>query len=220
MRYVTLRIRCEDGVVHAIAREDLPPSVGRGPIHRIELLDDGSIVLLRAVVGDVWAYEEAMAAHPAVDAVSITDGGHAFVHLEPTDCARRILRWVREFPVLLRVPIEFDGEDPILTLVGAVADFTDATASLPAPLTFDVLETGRYAPAPAVPFHGLTDRQREVLTTAVDLGYYENPRAATQAEVGAALSLAPGTVGDHLRTIEAHVFSSRSGLSSGRRSRS
>ncbi|MFC6732033.1 helix-turn-helix domain-containing protein [Haladaptatus sp. GCM10025893] len=53
----------------------------------------------------------------------------------------------------------------------------------------------------------LTSRQREVLDVALDLGYYENPRAATHADIAAEFDCAAGTVGEHLRKAEGAVLS-------------
>nr|WP_275039294.1 helix-turn-helix domain-containing protein [Halococcus salifodinae] len=54
----------------------------------------------------------------------------------------------------------------------------------------------------------MTDRQHEVLRVAVDLGYYQEPREATHDEIAAATGLSETTVSEHLRKIEATVFSS------------
>jgi predicted DNA binding protein len=52
----------------------------------------------------------------------------------------------------------------------------------------------------------LTDRQREVLDVALDLGYYEVPRRATHRDVAERLGLSVGTVSEHLQKIESRVF--------------
>lgn len=49
----------------------------------------------------------------------------------------------------------------------------------------------------------LTARQRRVLTTAFRVGYYDEPRDATVADVAAQLDLATGTVAEHMRKAEA-----------------
>jgi predicted DNA binding protein len=45
-----------------------------------------------------------------------------------------------------------------------------------------------------------------VLETAVDVGYYTNPREATHADIADELGIAATTVGEHLREIESRVF--------------
>ena len=52
------------------------------------------------------------------------------------------------------------------------------------------------------PLAELTDRQREVVETAYEAGYYEVPREATAAEVAAELDLDSSTVVEHLQRAE------------------
>jgi hypothetical protein len=48
----------------------------------------------------------------------------------------------------------------------------------------------------------LTDRQREVLVTAYEMGYFERPRRANASEVAAALDIAQSTLSEHLVTAQ------------------
>lgn len=66
---------------------------------------------------------------------------------------------------------------------------------------------GEYHPDVGDVFASLTDRQQEIVATAIREGYYEDPRRASQADVAATLGIATGTVSEHLRRIEATVFS-------------
>lgn len=56
------------------------------------------------------------------------------------------------------------------------------------------------------PLEALTQRQREVLETAYDLGYYEVPRAASATDIAAALDLDPSTVTEHLQRAERNLL--------------
>lgn len=51
----------------------------------------------------------------------------------------------------------------------------------------------------------LTDRQREILQTAYDLGYFDVPRSATTADVADTLELDPSTVAEHLQRAERNL---------------
>jgi hypothetical protein len=51
----------------------------------------------------------------------------------------------------------------------------------------------------------LTDRQQEVLLTAVDAGYYRSPRDATLGDVADRLGIASATCSDVLHRAEGHV---------------
>lgn len=53
----------------------------------------------------------------------------------------------------------------------------------------------------------LTDRQREVLLTAFDAGYYDRPRATTGEDLADELDISPPTFQQHLRTAERKIVS-------------
>lgn len=52
----------------------------------------------------------------------------------------------------------------------------------------------------------LSDRQREALLAALDLGYYEHPRAATQEDIASRLGCEANTASEHLQKAEAKVL--------------
>jgi len=52
----------------------------------------------------------------------------------------------------------------------------------------------------------LTDRQREVLATAIGLGYYQPKRETTIEEIADAVGVAPTTAWEHLMRAEAKVM--------------
>ncbi|GGM63490.1 putative DNA binding protein [Halarchaeum rubridurum] len=52
----------------------------------------------------------------------------------------------------------------------------------------------------------LTDRQREVLETAYEMGYFERPRHANATDVAAALDIDPTTFSEHLAAAQSKVF--------------
>lgn len=59
---------------------------------------------------------------------------------------------------------------------------------------------------PAHPLDDLTDRQRQVLETAYDMGYYEVPRETTTDEVAATLDVDDSTVVEHLQRAERNLL--------------
>ncbi len=54
----------------------------------------------------------------------------------------------------------------------------------------------------------LSARQSEIITLAVDLGYYEKPRRTTQEEIASIVQLSQGTVAEHLQLAENSVMQS------------
>lgn len=60
---------------------------------------------------------------------------------------------------------------------------------------------------PERPLDGLTDRQREVIRVAYDMGYYEVPRDVSTGDVAAELDVDPSTVAEHLQRAERNLLS-------------
>jgi hypothetical protein len=56
------------------------------------------------------------------------------------------------------------------------------------------------------PLDGLTERQREVIETAWDMGYYEVPKDASTEDVAASLDLDGSTVAEHLQRAERNLL--------------
>ncbi len=52
----------------------------------------------------------------------------------------------------------------------------------------------------------LTDRQREVLRTAYDMGYFEYPRESNATEVAGELGISPSTLAEHLAAAQGKLL--------------
>ena len=102
-----------------------------------------------------------------------------------------------------------DDGDAVFEVVGDPDHLRGLLAELPEAVDATVERIGEYdrRRAPDVP---LTDRQREVVALAADLGYYDVPRTATLEDVAAELGVAASTVSDHLRKAEAALMTALS----------
>ncbi|WP_336406679.1 helix-turn-helix domain-containing protein [Haloarcula litorea] len=189
------------------------PSIQREAIHHVEFLDDETVLTLAEGRGDRERYEGIMSSSPAVDGyvVSGDERWMAVSQFEPTDEVRRLLEWQRQADIVVETPIPFgaDGAQRVTVLgeESALGEIFDEAAGIDA-LSVEIVETGEYDPEARRFTRSLTNRQREVLAAAVEVGYYRAPREATHADVAEAVGLSPSTVGDHLRKIEAAVFES------------
>ncbi|MBX0287507.1 helix-turn-helix domain-containing protein [Halomicroarcula sp. F28] len=54
----------------------------------------------------------------------------------------------------------------------------------------------------------LSDRQQEAIQTALELGYYEIPRAVSHEDVADHIGCAPSTAAEHLRKAESTLLGS------------
>lgn len=143
-----------------------------------------------------------------------TEGDQQYVyhHLQPDegDVAHQLISLLDEHRLMVVYPMRFDSETgATVTLMGTTEMVQEAFRKLPAEIqrhiTIDqVTET---MPSLGGVRSLLTERQREVLDAAVDLGYYSVPRQATAYDVADAAGCAPSTASEHLRKIEARVLS-------------
>jgi hypothetical protein len=213
MRYLTVVLKPDGGRAFHPLGETLTDadSITRRAIHHLELLGDDTVLLFAEASGSQERYREIMGNSPAViDYLTAGDDRWLAVsQFEPTEAVRRSLELQRDSLLVIDTPIRFTSEDHLkITYLGTdetfreVADYIEAMESM----TFDILDTGDFEAAKSSFSRLLTARQEEVLEAAVDLGYYSNPRQASLENVGAAVGISPGTVGEHLRKVEARVF--------------
>ncbi|WP_132058146.1 helix-turn-helix domain-containing protein [Halorussus amylolyticus] len=212
MRYARVRVTPTEGAGEHPLGERLAEVEGvtRERIHRFELLDDGTGLLLAEASGDQDRYERLLDESEFVHDYAVTgeEGSwYAYVHFEPNDRIRRTLTALRDSELMIEMPIEaLPGGTREMTFVGDEGAFTDAIPADTDAYEVELLETGERPPRADDLFARLTERQREVLEVALELGYYEDPRRATHEDLAGELGVSPGTVGEHLRKIESRVF--------------
>lgn len=161
-----------------------------------------------AVEGPEAALVDALEETDAVSYYDVAgvDDDYVYVYTQEVATeANRVLRstftrdsLVTTLPVVYRA----DGTASF-TVVGASEDLQAAIEDVRDIADFDVDRLGDYDPRESGYTAALTDRQREVVATAVEAGYYDVPRSASQEEVAAALDIAASTVAEHLRKAEA-----------------
>ena len=160
--------------------------------------------------GDVDAYTERVADVDAVEEFEVTpateDSFYVFVHAMPSE---QEMEWMTAFyrsSIVVLPPIVYttDGE-AVFEVLGDPDDLRGMLAGLPDRVDATVERVGEFERYRS-PDASLTGRQREVVRTAVEMGYYEIPREATLDDVAAELDIAASTVSDHLRKAESVVM--------------
>ena len=212
MRQFTLLVSSESGAYHPADHALMAhPDVTRKALLHTGLLSDGTAVVTSLVEGDPAAAREALADEPTVlsaDVFPIDDERtHVYVHVEPGGSALAMLGLAEEYGVIVLPPSEFVEEGLRVTLAGTEKRIREAARAVPETVSVRLLSTGAFDPERDDLVSRLTERQRDVLGAAVELGYYETPRRATHADVAETLGCSTGTVGEHLRKVEARVLS-------------
>jgi len=175
----------------------------------IDVLRDDSVVIVYDVEGDAAVLREILSAsgEKIVDYAITTRGERliAQMRIRPDECFRRLLEIHQSYGVSIDFPITYLCHDPVtveLVQIGPkdqLRSHIEATREL---ATVEIQQLNRYEPDGRQLYRALTERQREVLRTAVEEGYYRTPREATHADIADALSCSASVVGQHLRRIE------------------
>lgn len=214
MRYVTYVITPSRGYFDQGAERFREQGVTFVSIQDIDRLNDGTIITQKVVRGERAAIRRAVEdAGPALVDHQLTDAGETTIlqlHYRPSDLTRELLAIHHRHAVLLEYPLEYTGpENRRLRVaeIGREESLRRVIEETKAIVDVEIERLGNYDPSEEQPFADLTDRQREVLRVAIEEGYYEEPRRVTYEEIASRLDCSAGTVGQHLRRIEARLMS-------------
>jgi hypothetical protein len=103
-------------------------------------------------------------------------------------------------PVIYR-----DGQVHV-RIVGSSSTLQTAISKLSSNMEFEITTIGEFDRSRDTPLSMLSERQREVLVTAFNLGYYEHPRETTHGDIADRLRCAPNTISDHLQKAEKKIM--------------
>ena len=210
MRYVRTVVIPREGWLHPIDRKLAEePSVTRELLHNISLLDDGTAIVLYQLTGDVDRLEaigdspEIIDYHLSANDDRIT----VYAHFEANDTVRELLTLFREHELVLDMPLEYTARGGLrATIIGDESVIREVIPKAPDGVAFNLEQIGDYEPEEERLFSMLTKRQQETLKAALEVGYYRVPREATHKDIAEYLDRSDGTVGEHLRKIEAKVM--------------
>lgn len=166
--------------------------------------------LLSYVEGDPGAYEEAVERVPNVEEWTTEpadDGFYVYARVRLPDREHRYYETLHRDGVLVVPPVEMRDDRTLrLSLVGDADALSTAVGDLPGDLSVDVLRTGAYRHVDGAT---LSDRQREAVRAAWEVGYYELPREGDLADVAAGLDCGTSTASDLLRRAERRLVAGR-----------
>ncbi|GAA0521123.1 helix-turn-helix domain-containing protein [Halorubrum aquaticum] len=213
MRYLTVLVKPSGGGTFHPLGEKLTddPSINRRAIHYVELLADDTVLLFAEASGSQERYRQIMeeSSHVISYLTAGADRWMAVSQFDPTEPVQRALELQRESFLVVDTPIRFTADDSLkITYLGTDEIFRKLYEYVESVeyMAIDVLETGDYEANGSSFSRMITSRQEEILETAVDLGYYNEPRQASLEDISEVVGITPGTVGEHLRKVEERVF--------------
>lgn len=167
--------------------------------------------IVHYVEGDVERYCEAAESIPEVVDYEVLPAGddafYAYVRDATNEPLRELFGAVTRSPVVVLPPLSYHPDGSVsYSVLGPPEDIQEAIDAVPDPVSVSVEEVSGLAGTPGVAEGLLTDRQREAVEAALEVGYYDIPRTGSQADVAEAMGCAPSTAAEHLRKAEAEVL--------------
>jgi len=210
MRAVELHLLPEGGafpgIDRAIARLE---GVEREALTNLGWHSDGTYTLLyRLHVTEQEPLRAVLDDHDDVkryELVAEDDRLYTFLHVSERESLSELLSIAEEHALMLDPPFRFTSHGVRVTVAGEEGALQAAFEEATERIAVDVEWTGGYTPGRPSALNRLTDRQREALTTAYEMGYYEKPRAVSFEEVATELDCASSTANELLRRAEATI---------------
>ncbi|WP_336000977.1 helix-turn-helix domain-containing protein [Halorientalis halophila] len=181
-------------------------------IEDVSVLTDGSFVMLYEVSATEAAIDRSMetAGERVIgyDTAGTDESRRLQVHYHPSELITTLFDLHRSYATHLEYPLEFTRTDVSslrISLLGPESELQDQIAATREAIDVTIERVSSYDPASSRQFGALTERQREVLATAVRKGYYDVPRQVTYEDIAADLDCSAGAVGQHLRRVESEL---------------
>lgn len=201
-----------------------PPDV-RNPMHTFLIESDdlelaqlwnwntateGVDVILFRIVGREETYTAALEEVPFVQAYETArideESFYVYIEHETREADHRFREPFLDQRVLTIPPIEYAGDGLTrMEVVGRAADVQSVVDGFGPAFEVQVDRIGAYEWGVSAFDSLLTDRQREALSVAVDLGYFDVPRTASVEAVADELGCAPSTASNHLRKAQSRL---------------
>ncbi|RLM49681.1 helix-turn-helix domain-containing protein [Halorubrum sp. Atlit-28R] len=209
MKSITLEITVDGGFHPANRLLAADPSIIRESLHYVTILENGTIVLLYHLRGDLNQVRTYLTNHDEVISCDVPESeeGLVYIHGRPINPIREFFSLARTHGIVFETPITHTDNGLKITMSGDEQTLHRVISEIPSDIELTLLRKGERKPRECEIISLLTERQIEVLTVAVEGGYYETPRGTTHEKIAAQIGVTTTTVSEHLRKIEHRVFS-------------
>jgi predicted DNA binding protein len=177
------------------------------PEARIQVLtatpgEGAGFALVEITADDIEEILAAIEAHETIAELSVMSLSDGVATVQVEAHAPLLMAAARQAGIPIEMPVEIADGVARIDVTGAherVAEFGHTLREIGA--NFEV----EYVQQRLNPDELLTERQREILLEAVDLGYYEVPRTCTLTEVADHVGIAKSTCSEVLQRVERTV---------------
>jgi len=187
------------------------PALASARLHEWNPAADESLTAFFVCDGDRGPVVEGLAASPLVLDVEASPFGEErfglLVRLErgADPFVERVFEAVTSAGLIVGKPVVYREGRVRARLLGTDETLAAVLDRIPDAVSVTVEAIRALEKDPRAGFWALPPRQREALRTAVDLGYYEQPRRATHEDVARALGCSSSTASEHLQKAAARL---------------
>lgn len=166
---------------------------------------------LYAIDGDALGFRDTATETPGVESVTLSaaDEAVSYALLDVLDDVVPMFGVVEDAlaraGLVVRRPLVYRDGRIHGHVVGDSAALQAVLDEAPDAMDIGIDEIGQFPSARVNPTSQLSERQSEALDAALDLGYYDQPRRATHADIAERLGCAPNTASEHLQKGEAKL---------------
>ncbi|RDI70511.1 helix-turn-helix domain-containing protein [Halopelagius longus] len=211
MKYLRLTVEPagrEIHPVHTLMTER--PFVERVRMLHWNLADFEMPALFFYLVGDAAKVADGLRSTPEIETFDVTrideNRFYCFTLGETTEVERTLYATFTRESLIVLPPLRYEASGGVtFEVLGESETLREALANVPEGIGVAVERVGEYDTARRTAESALTSRQREAVSAAMAVGYYETPREATIAEVAAELGCARSTAAEHLQKAEARL---------------
>lgn len=187
------------------------PHVTRARLLSWRVTEADDVTMLFAVHGDRDGFSTALDDIPSVVDADVTpddDSRFYFLATIRPPLFEGIFRLLAERGLLVITPVLYHDGKVHASVVGRTAAVQATLDRIPPAIDVTVHEIGERGFEPESARAALSDRQREAVRAAIELGYYETPRKVTYEDIASHLDCAPSTASEHLQKAEAKIVRS------------
>lgn len=167
--------------------------------------DGPGYAIVNLTAPDAEAVIDAMDRHAAMSDLSVLARSDREATVQFETSAPMLVRAAKRAGVPLRMPVEIDDGEAIVSIAGASDRLPELGARLEElGLTYRVERVRESDPSG----RSLTERQRETVLAAITHGYYDTPRRCTLTELAEEIGVAKSTVSQTLHRAEEVVVKS------------
>jgi len=167
--------------------------------------------VLFSVDGDPGAFETEVPDLPLLEHAEVVPTGagqfYLLLSVDPAgqEMAEGVFETVTRAGLVVLKPVLYRDGHVHVRLIGDSTTLQRTIDDYPDDIAVEIQAIGESFTTPEMPAALLSDRQREAVEAALELGYYDDPRGATHEDVAERIDCAPSTAGDHLRKAEAKL---------------